>query len=244
MEHNIAGTARPKSPDRGENGQFSYGPVDQADRTRRPSAGLLGPNYAKRMMDIVGASVLLLFFMPFFAVIAVAIGLRRDGPVFFGHQRLGRDGVPFNCLKFRTMCTDADRVLADCLKCDPSRQQEWSLTQKLKCDPRISSIGCLLRKSSLDELPQLLNVLRGEMSLVGPRPIVAEEAANYGSDFAYYLALRPGITGLWQVSGRNNTTYNERVALDVKYVCEHSIIGDFHILVRTVSVVLTGHGAY
>jgi exopolysaccharide production protein ExoY len=201
------------------------------------------PN-VKRTIDIVGAALILLFFLPLFAIVAALISLRHGGPVIFGHKRVGRDGVPFSCLKFRTMHTDADRVLADCLKADPARRREWAETRKLKCDPRVLGIGGLLRKSSLDELPQLINVLRGEMSLVGPRPIVREEAINYGCDFASYLAVRPGITGLWQVSGRNNTTYAQRVALDVRYVRDRSMMGDCRILLRTVRVVLTGHGAY
>lgn len=221
-------------------------------RTRR--AARVGPahsterwidtQHAKRLFDIVGAAAIMLFFLPIFLIIAALIAVRRDGPVFFGHQRIGRGGVMFKCLKFRTMCCDADKVLADCLKADPIRRAEWAQTQKLRRDPRVCTIGRILRKSSLDELPQLLNVLRGEMSLVGPRPIVSAEAAHYGTDFAAYLAMRPGITGLWQVSGRNNTTYAERVALDTRYVAERSMAGDMRILLRTVRVVLTGHGAY
>lgn len=199
---------------------------------------------AKRAFDIGGALVLIVFFVPIFAFVAFAVWLRGDGPVLFSHRRIGRGDTSFDCLKFRTMHIDSDRMLADCLANSVDCRREWENTGKLRHDPRVGRIGHLLRTSSLDELPQLFNVLRGEMSLVGPRPIIAPEIANYGDDFSFYRALRPGITGLWQVSGRNNTTYPERVALDVSYAKNRTMAGDFSILMRTVSVVLTGHGAY
>lgn len=200
---------------------------------------------AKRGFDVVGATLILVFFLPVIALIWVALSVGGKGGIFYGHRRLGRGGKPFPCLKFRTMCVDGDRVLGEYLRADPVKQLEWTQTRKLRCDPRVTRIGRLLRTSSLDELPQLFNVLRGDMSLVGPRPIVeGEEAANYGSDLDHCLGLRPGITGLWQVSGRNNTTYAERVAFDARYCRERTMKGDLGILLRTVSVVLTGDGAY
>ena len=200
---------------------------------------------AKRGVDIVGAALILIFFLPVIILISLALLQAGEGGIFYGHRRLGRRGKAFPCLKFRTMHVDGDRILAECLRSDPARQLEWTLNRKLRCDPRVTWLGRFLRKSSLDELPQLFNVLRGDMSLVGPRPIVeGEEAANYGDDLDHCLCLRPGITGLWQVSGRNHTTYPERVALDARYCRDRTMKGDLGILLRTVSVVLTGDGAY
>ncbi|WP_235962543.1 sugar transferase [Jannaschia marina] len=199
---------------------------------------------AKRAMDVVGAALLLLFFAPVMGMIALALLACGDGPVLFGHWRVGQGGRSFRCLKFRTMHRDSAEILAACLAECPARRAEWHRTRKLKEDPRISRVGHLLRVSSLDELPQLFNVLRGEMSLVGPRPVTEEELENYGADVVHYYAAVPGITGLWQVSGRNHTTYEERVALDVNYNLNRTLMGDLRILFRTVRVVLTGHGAY
>ncbi|MDO5757783.1 MAG: sugar transferase [Rhodobacterales bacterium] len=199
---------------------------------------------AKRGFDIIGATLILLFFLPVFMLVAFLILLLHGRPVFFSHTRIGRGDAPFPCLKFRTMHCDAERRLAACLVADPARQLEWAEGQKLRHDPRILGVGRLLRKSSLDELPQLINVLRGDMSLVGPRPIISEEKSKYGDDFTAYAVLRPGITGLWQVSGRNHTTYDERVALDMHYAETRTMAGDLRILLRTVAVVVTGYGAY
>lgn len=244
MQQNVIGTVKLETARKESDANFGFQPVVPTPVATLPAARWIDGSTAKRIMDLVGASIILLFFLPIFALISVVLGLFHSGPVFFRHRRLGRGGVPFSCLKFRTMHTDADRVLAECLKTNPAQRREWAQTQKLKSDPRVLPIGRLLRKASLDELPQLINVLRGDMSLVGPRPIVHDEVAHYGSDFASYIGVRPGITGLWQVSGRNNTTYAERVALDVRYVKERSMLGDICILLRTVHVVLTGHGAY
>ncbi|WP_226781567.1 sugar transferase [Oceaniglobus trochenteri] len=221
------------------------------DRSIGPGAGRgiglpmrrSGMDLCKRLVDIVGASLLLVFFMPLLAVIAGALFVCHGGNVLFRHRRVGRDGVPFDCLKFCSMHADADRLLAECLERDTRLRMEWHRNRKLARDPRVHALGRLLRKSSLDELPQFLNVLRGEMSLVGPRPVVREEAGRYGGNFAFYLALRPGITGLWQVSGRNDTTYDERVALDVRYFHERSLWFDIRIMLRTLVVVFTGKGA-
>ena len=164
--------------------------------------------------------------------------------MLYRQRRLGKDGKSFDVFKFRTMRQDADEVLARYLEENPGLREEWEKDRKLKHDPRITRVGHFLRKSSLDELPQLLNVVRGEMSLVGPRPIVEDEIVKYGEVYADYCRVRPGITGLWQVSGRNNTTYEERVSLDRYYVTNWCIWMDLWILARTFPVVLTGYGAY
>lgn len=199
---------------------------------------------AKRGMDILGAGLLLLLCLPVFLVIAALV--RMDGGrVFYAHERVGRGGRLFGCLKFRSMVPDADRRLAALLDRDPIARAEWEATRKLKNDPRVTWIGRLLRATSLDELPQLINVLKGDMSLVGPRPVqVAELAAYYGASAQYYLAVRPGITGPWQVSGRSDTSYAQRVALDVGYVAHPSLLTDVKILLRTPAAVLARRGAY
>ncbi|ACC72430.1 Undecaprenyl-phosphate galactose phosphotransferase [Paraburkholderia phymatum STM815] len=198
---------------------------------------------AKRSFDIVVASVLIVLLSPLLVVIGVVV--RRDGgPAMYGHVRIGCGAVPFNCLKFRSMVTNADAVLRELLDRDPLARAEWEREFKLKDDTRITAIGRLLRKTSLDELPQLFNVLKGDMSLVGPRPIVSEELLRYGDNASYYLMAKPGMTGLWQVSGRNDVDYSTRVLLDVTYVKKLSLRTDIWILLRTVSVVLRGSGAY
>lgn len=197
----------------------------------------------KTALDKLGAVVLLLFFAPVFLIIGLTLKLREGGPIFFAHERIGLNGRPFRCLKFRTMVPDARERLEALLAADPIARREWEQTQKLTEDPRISCLGDTLRRTSLDELPQLFNVLRGEMSLVGPRPIVEDERHFYGDNIHEYLSVRPGLTGLWQVSGRSNTTYAERVALDVDYVRKHSLLTDLRILLRTVRVVLLREGA-
>ncbi len=196
----------------------------------------------KAALDVCVAGVAMLALLPLFAVIAVLI--KTDGgPVFFAHRRIGSFGRNFRCLKFRTMVQDSDAVLARVLESDPDAAWEWAETQKLRRDPRVTLIGRVLRKTSLDELPQLINVLRLEMSLVGPRPIVSREIGRYADDISYYYETRPGITGLWQISGRNDTTYARRVELDRWYVKNWSIGQDFSILARTIPAVLSGRGA-
>ena len=197
----------------------------------------------KRSFDIAGAVCLILLFSPLLLIVAGIMRLGDPGPVFFSHRRVGFGGVPFGCLKFRTMVTNSSEALADLLARDPEAAREWRETQKLRSDPRITRLGRFLRETSLDELPQLFNVLRGEMSLVGPRPIVAAEVERYGDDIAAYEAGRPGITGLWQVSGRSNCSYADRVGYDVEYVGRWSLLRDIEILVRTVRVVLAREGS-
>lgn len=192
----------------------------------------------KRFLDIFGSALLIVFVLPVFLVIS-AIVFSKVGPrIIFAHEREGKDGRKFKCLKFRTMYLDADARLAEILETDPAARAEWDATRKLKNDTRILPvIGHFLRKSSLDELPQLFNVLIGDMSLVGPRPVVEEEIAFYGDDAALYYAMRPGLTGPWQVGSRSNTDYQTRVALDIHYVRNWTLLGDFMIVVKTTIMV-------
>ena len=207
------------------------------DNLARPVSRLL-----KHMFDLVAAIGLLLLFAPLFLVIASII--RADGgPAFFGHRRIGANGRSFRCMKFRTMVTDADKVLRQVLQSDPVARAEWAETQKLREDPRVTRIGRFLRETSLDELPQLFNVLRGEMSLVGPRPIVEAEIVRYGREIDHYYGTRPGMTGLWQVSGRSDTSYQRRVQLDSWYVRNWSLWHDVTILMKTIPAVLNKDGA-
>ncbi len=197
---------------------------------------------AKRAMDIAGAGLLLLLALP--AFLAIAALVRMDGgPAFYAHPRVGRGGRSFGCLKFRSMVIDADRRLAALLERNPAARREWETTRKLRDDPRVTWVGRFLRATSMDELPQLINVLKGEMSLVGPRPVQAAELTTYyGAAASHYLSVRPGLTGPWQISGRNDTSYAERVALDVGYVSQPSIWTDVKILLRTVSYVFSRSG--
>jgi lipopolysaccharide/colanic/teichoic acid biosynthesis glycosyltransferase len=198
----------------------------------------------KRATDLVIASFALLFLLPLLMFVAAIIAL-DGGEVIFGHTRVGTSGKLFRVFKFRTMCADADQRLNTYLELNETARREWQLTQKLQNDPRVTWIGSFLRKSSIDELPQLLNVLRGEMSIVGPRPIVQSEIVRYGRYIQHYKRCRPGITGLWQVSGRNDVAYRRRVAFDTIY-CRH--MGDLRfelaLLLRTVPAVLRSKGSY
>ncbi len=200
-------------------------------------------NAAKRTVDISAASILLILLFPVLLVIALIVMSDR-GNAIYGHPRIGRGGRTFKCLKFRSMVKNSDEVLARLLATDPQARAEWDRDFKLKNDIRITPVGRILRKTSLDELPQLWNVLRGDMSLVGPRPVVQKELVRYGDDVGYYLALKPGMTGLWQVSGRNDVDYPTRVSLDVKYATNRSLAFDMSILLRTVKVVFEKDGAY
>jgi Undecaprenyl-phosphate galactose phosphotransferase WbaP len=197
----------------------------------------------KRVFDVLGAVLLGIILAPF--ILAIAALLRREGgPVIFRHRRVGRNGKAFDCLKFRSMVPDADRVLRALLEAHPELKAEWVSNHKLRIDPRITSVGRFLRRTSLDELPQLWNVIRGDMSLVGPRPVIREELLRYGRCASIYLSARPGVTGLWQVTGRNNTDYRRRVVLDVYYVRRQNLLLDMYILAKTTRVVLGGAGAY
>ncbi|WP_421848368.1 sugar transferase [Novosphingobium sp.] len=198
---------------------------------------------AIRALDIVVAATALTLLVPVLLAVALAIKLLDPGPLLFAHKRLGQGGQSFRCLKFRSMTVDADVRLARLLESDPAARAEWAEAQKLRCDPRITPIGRFLRRSCLDELPQLVNVLRGEMSLVGPRPIVAAEAARYGRHFPVYCSLKPGITGLWQVKRQDQTSYRRRVAFDLAYARSRSFALNLVILVLTIPSVLRGQGA-
>jgi exopolysaccharide production protein ExoY len=192
----------------------------------------------KRAFDVVFSLLSLIFLLPALVVISLALLLVDGGPIIFRHKRVGRGGRTFFCLKFRSMRKDADKVLSELLETDPERRQEWEESQKLKNDPRIHWLGKLLRISSLDELPQLFNVLRGEMSIVGPRPIIEEELDRYGPNVQCYLAMTPGLTGLWQVSRRADTSYEERVQFDVDYYHSCSMRTDLAIIMKTIVIVL------
>ncbi len=194
--------------------------------------------WLKRSFDFAVAASLLLFLAPAFLTIALLIKLTDSGPIFYRHTRLGRQGERFECMKFRSMAVDSQERLAQILALDPAAAAEWRETQKLRKDPRITRIGAILRKSSLDELPQLWNVLRGDMSLIGPRPITRAELYRYGRDRRYYLLVRPGITGLWQVSGRSSADYDKRVQFDREYLENWSVINELKILALTIPAVL------
>lgn len=197
----------------------------------------------KRILDVAGAIVLAAVFSPL--ILAIAVLMRREGgSTIYKHRRIGRDGRAFECLKFRTMVPNADQVLRELLMSNPAIKAEWVQDHKLRCDPRVTRLGRFLRRTSLDELPQLWNVMRGEMSLVGPRPVVREELLRYGRNVRAYLSAKPGITGLWQVKGRNDTDYRRRVVLDTYYVRNQCLLLDLYILLKTTRVVLGGSGAY
>ncbi len=197
----------------------------------------------KRSLDLIVASAAALVAAPVFGLLYLLVKLSSPGPVFYGQHRIGRNGEYFKAWKFRSMVTNADVVLEQHLERNPELRTEWELTHKLANDPRVLPVGNLLRKTSLDELPQLWNVIRGDMSLVGPRPIVDAEVPRYGNIFAYYKMVRPGVTGMWQISGRSNTTYAERVRYDEYFVRNWSIWLDLYILFRTVKTVLLREGA-
>ena len=235
-------------PGADESGKIA--PFNAPGRTKPEAERVLSSNLArpcsqllKRCFDILAASAILVFLAPLVAVIALLV--RREGrPIFFAHTRIGRHGRLFKCLKFRTMVPDAAKVLAELIVRDPIARTEWERSFKLKNDPRITRLGHFLRKSSLDELPQLLNVIRGEMSLVGPRPVVPHELERYGDARHYYLQVRPGITGLWQISGRSDLDYEQRISLDTWYVRNWTLWYDISILLRTALTVPAKAGAY
>jgi exopolysaccharide production protein ExoY len=198
----------------------------------------------KRGFDIVGAAVGLILLSPLLIMLAMLVKFSDGGRVLYGHRRIGRNGQLFSCLKFRTMVENGDEVLARHFVENPQSRAEWITTRKLKNDPRVTRVGAVLRKLSLDELPQIINILRGEMSIVGPRPVVKDELEMYGSAADYYLKSRPGLTGLWQVSGRSEVPYDMRVAFDRQYVENWSFFFDLKIILKTVPAVLTSRDSY
>jgi len=217
--------------------------ISAIDEGRSASAGF-GTQAAMRAFDIAFSAVALLLFLPLLVLVALVIRLTSHGPVLFVQQRIGRSGRKFPCLKFRSMVVDAGERLEALLATSEAARQEWARDQKLRVDPRITPIGRILRKTSLDELPQLFNVLVGQMSVVGPRPIIQGEVARYGSRFGAYCSVRPGLTGLWQVSGRNEVSYETRVRLDAIYALRKSLAYDLAICLRTVPAVLASRGCY
>ena len=200
----------------------------------------------KRAGDIGFSLLVLVLGSPLFLLLAVLVKLSSKGSVFYSQRRIGRGFKGFGCLKFRTMRKDADQFLASVLDSDPALRAEFERDHKLRNDPRITPLGKFLRRSSLDELPQFLNVLKGQMSVVGPRPIVWEELSRYGTAMDEVLSVRPGMTGLWQVSGRNNLSYDKRISLDLHYARHRNFWLDLRIVLRTVGVVLLpmDRGAY
>ncbi|MEX9823097.1 undecaprenyl-phosphate galactose phosphotransferase WbaP [Raoultella planticola] len=203
----------------------------------------LSSRILKRLFDIVGSIAIITLLSP--ALMYILLKVKKDGgPAIYGHERIGKGGKAFKCLKFRSMVVNSKEVLEELLANDPCAKREWDATFKLKNDPRITSIGAFLRRTSLDELPQLFNVLKGEMSLVGPRPIITAELERYNEQVDYYLLSKPGMTGLWQVSGRSDVDYETRVYLDAWYVKNWSMWNDIAILFKTVGVVLKKDGAY
>lgn len=250
------GEARPSAikSDRRPAAHSSFGTTTQNHSVDKSSAVLRDLGFparhdfsvergVKRLADILGALFLAALFSPVIALVLVGAAINGQ-TALFRHQRVGRDGKMFWCLKFQTMVPNAEELLKHLLAADPELRAEWERDQKLRDDPRVTPMGRFLRSTSLDELPQLWNVLRGEMSLVGPRPVTREELLRYGRNAVIYMMVRPGITGLWQVSGRNNAEYRRRVAMDVCYVRKQSAVLDFWILAKTVIVVVTRHGAY
>jgi len=199
---------------------------------------------AKRALDLGLCVLLTPPLLALTAVIAALIAIESGFPVFYSQKRLGHNGRVFRIWKFRTMVRNAAKVLDLTLASDPELRKDWMANHKLRNDPRITRVGKILRRSSLDELPQLWNVIKGEMSLVGPRPIVHDEIAKYKEAYTWYAKTTPGVTGLWQVSGRSRTTYPERVAYDTFYVRNWSIWLDIYLLAKTVTVIFSGDGAY
>jgi len=198
----------------------------------------------KRAIDVFLALSGIVLLAPLLIICLVTTILTSPGPALFRHRRIGYNGKPFDCLKFRTMATDAPERLRRLLEMDAAAAAEWASNRKLRNDPRITAIGSILRKSSLDELPQLFNVLKGDMSIVGPRPVTDEELERYSGSVGAYLACRPGITGLWQVSGRSSTSYDKRVACDTFYAHNWSMALDAKIIIVTIPALLASDSAF
>lgn len=198
----------------------------------------------KRVMDLTLLVMAMPVLLPLMAMLILLIRVTSPGPVFFSHRRICKSGAFFSMWKFRTMCVNSSEVLERYLAAHPEARVEWNRTHKLQHDPRVTRIGRALRRLSLDELPQMWNVITGQMSLVGPRPIVAAEVEKYGDCFYCYASVKPGVTGLWQVSGRSTLPYDSRVALDCDYVTDWSLLRDAHILAVTLRSVVNQEGAY
>lgn len=219
-------------------------PSVRARRREQLPADLFRYRVVKRGLDILLILAMAPVLLALMAVVSAVVMLSSPGPIFYSHRRIRKDGAFFSMWKFRTMCVNSAEVLEDYLSEHPEARQEWNKTHKLRHDPRITPIGAFLRRYSLDEFPQLWNVLTGHMSLVGPRPIVAAEVEKYADSFECYCRVKPGLTGLWQVSGRSELTYDERVTLDCEYVNGWSLRKDFRILAKTLRAVLKQDGAF
>lgn len=220
--------------------------AQRTEAIRGPTTERFGPapdDWQARWRDIVCALFLIVLLLPVIVLLALAIIVCDPGPAFFAHVRVGRNGQPFKCYKLRTMYRDAEERLALLLASHAGMRREWETAYKLNHDPRVTWLGDFLRRTSLDELPQLFNVLAGTMTLVGPRPIIADELKRYGRHASCYLQVKPGLTGLWQVTGRSEVSYRRRVATDRLYAHRKSLMLDFRILIATVPAVLTGRGA-
>lgn len=223
-----------------QSGPWSFSPQPRRRRRRNSLAFAI----LIRVFDILVASTALIVLAPVMLVIYALIRREGDGPAIFWQKRIGRNGAHFPCLKFRTMVTNSQEVLARLLAESPEMQLEWERTQKLREDPRVTRIGAFLRKTSLDELPQLFNILAAHMSVVGPRPIVDNEIARYGTRFSAYCSVRPGLTGLWQINGRNDVTYSSRVRLDSLFARRKSPLLILSICLRTVPAIVGKRGSY
>ena len=230
-------------------GSYSYldtvyrGP-DVAERATNFPADTFRYRFLKRATDIFLVLASAPVLLPVLLFVAILVRVCSPGPIFFFHRRISRNGSFFPMWKFRTMCTNSAEVLDEYLSSNPEARAEWRATHKLRHDPRITRLGSFLRRYSIDELPQIWNVLKGEMTLIGPRPIVAAEVEKYGAGFACYCRVKPGVTGLWQVSGRSKTSYPQRVALDCDYVQDWSLWSDMKILARTFYTLFAHDGAY
>jgi len=230
-----------------------YSPIKEQESVALPfpkevysSYFLMKPyrSFFKRLLDIFLCFLILPFVLPVLLLLIIIIKLDSKGPAIYRSERIGKNGKNFDCLKLRTMCLNADKVLDNLLGKEELLKKEYLKFRKLKNDPRITRFGKILRKFSLDELPQIFNVLKGEMSFVGPRPIVGDEITKYGKSFSIYKSLSPGITGLWQVNGRNETSFHGRVEMDLNYFENGGLAYDLKILMKTVPAVLSKKGAY
>jgi exopolysaccharide production protein ExoY len=217
---------------------------DMSEGLRSPTSHSPVDSILKRSFDICFAFTFLVVAFPFLILLSIALQIDSPGRLFFVQERIGHRGNRFRCIKFRTMREDAEQILEELLASCPAARREWEQDHKLRNDPRVSGLGVLIRKLSLDELPQLFNILKGEMSVVGPRPIVSAEIPKYGRFFRDYCSVKPGLTGLWQVSGRNDVTYDERVAMDSDYARRASFMFDLQIVVKTLPAVIAARGAY
>jgi lipopolysaccharide/colanic/teichoic acid biosynthesis glycosyltransferase len=223
-----------------------FQPLALRSRHRDLSQHRLDGDFAKRLFDVIFSLSVLILFLPLYLLLAMLIAISSPGPIFYVQERVGKNYKPFGCLKFRTMVANADEMLLDIIETSPHLREEFEDNFKLKQDPRITAIGRFLRLTSLDEFPQFWNVLKGDMSVVGPRPLVPEELPKYGRHMDKILTIRPGITGLWQVSGRNDIPYPHRVQIDVYYVNFRNFWLDLWLIVKTIGVIISpkNNGAY